>query len=103
MMRKASRGGALAAGADLLAANMRVCEDVLRLLKRGLTDVVVWGDEWPVELGGKVDPVQHQMSCAARAFKAHALAAAAVSTDAFTPSETLFRIGPESLRPLYSV
>jgi hypothetical protein len=103
MMRKASRGGALAVGADLLAADTRVRDDVLRLLKRGLTDVVVWGHEWPAELGRRIDPVQHQMSCAARAFKAHALAAAAVSTEAFTPSETLFRIGPESFRPLYSV
>jgi hypothetical protein len=103
IMRKASRGGALAISADLLGTNTRVRGDVLRLLKRGLTEVIVWGDEWPAVLGRTVDPVQHQMSCAARAFKAHALAAAAVSTEAITAIETLFPIGTGSFRQLYSV
>jgi len=102
-MRRASRGGALAISANLLGTDTRVRDDVLRLLKRGLTDVIVWGDEWPAELGRKVDPVQHPVSCAARAFKAHALGAAAVSRDAVTPTETLFRIETGSFRPLYSV
>lgn len=103
IMRKAARGGAFAVSAELLATNARVRDDVLRLLKRGLTEVIVWGDEWPAELGRKVDPVEHQISCAARAFKAHALGAAAVSTDAIARTETLFRIGTGSFRPLYSV
>jgi hypothetical protein len=103
IMRKAARVGALAVSAELLATNARVRDDVLRLLKRGLTEVIVWGDEWPAELGRKVDPVQHQISCAARAFKAHALGVAAVSTGAITRTETLFRIGTGSFRPLYSV
>jgi hypothetical protein len=103
IMRKAARGGALAVSAELLATNARVRDDVLRLLKRGLTEVIVWGDEWPAELGRKVDPVQHQISCAARAFKAHALGAAAVSTGAIARTETLFRVGTGSFRPLYSV
>jgi hypothetical protein len=103
IMRPASRGGALAISAELLAGNTRVREDVLRLLKRGLTEVIVWGDEWPAELGRKVDPVQHQMSCAARAFKSSALVAAAVSSDAVAPAETLYRIGTGSFRPLYAV
>ena len=49
MMRTASRGGALAISAGLLSADARVRDDVLRLLKRGITEVIVWGDEWPAE------------------------------------------------------
>jgi hypothetical protein len=103
IMRPASRGGALAISSDLLASDTRVRDDVLRLLKRGLTEVIVWGDEWPAELGRKVDPVQHHMSCAARAFKARALVAAAGSNGVVTPAETLYRIGTGAFRPLYAV
>lgn len=103
IMRTASRGGAVAVSAGLLAADARVRDEVLRLLKRGVTEIIVWGDEWPAELGRRVDPVQRQMSNAAKAFKAHALGAAAVRADSIAPVETLFYLGAESFRPLYSV
>jgi hypothetical protein len=103
VMRSAARGGALAIGSGLLGTDARVRAEVLRLLKRGLTEVIVWGTEWPAELGRRVDPVQRPMSNAARAFKAHALGAAAVSNDSISPTETLFYLGAESFRPLYSV
>jgi hypothetical protein len=102
-VRKASHGGALAVSAHLLATDERVREEVLQILKRGFTEVTLWGDEWPAELGRKIDPIPHHMSSAARAFKTHALVAAAVSKDAITETETLFRIGTGSFRPLYSV
>jgi hypothetical protein len=103
MVRNASRVGALAVSADLLAADVRVREEILRVLKRGLTEVVVWGKQWPAELGRQADPVQHRVSPAARAFKSHALVAADVSTDSITSTETLFRVGAGSFRPLHSV
>jgi hypothetical protein len=103
MVRKASRGGALAVSAELLATDDRVRSEVLRILRRGFTEVTLWGDEWPSELGRKVDPTPRRMSSAGRAFKTHALGVAAGSTDAITPTETLFRIGTGSFRPLYSV
>jgi len=103
MVRNASRVGALAVSADLLATDMRVREEILRVLKRGLTEVIVWGKQWPAALGRQADPVQHRVSPAARAFKSHALVAADVSTDSVTPTETLFRIGAGSLRALHSV
>jgi hypothetical protein len=104
IMRKASRGGALAISAGLVGANARVRDEVLRLLKRSLTEVIVWGDEWPTELGRKVDRGQRQLSCAARAFKAHALGAAAVSNEPTASTETLYPIGTgTAFRPLYSV
>ena len=103
MVRSASRVGALAVSADLLATDMRVREEIHRVLKRGLTEVMVWGKQWPAELGRQADPVQHRVSPAARAFKSHALVAADVSTASVTLTETLFRIGTGSLRPLHSV
>jgi hypothetical protein len=103
MVRNASRVGALAVSADLLAADVRVREEILRVLKRGLTEVVIWGTQWPAELGRQADPVQHRVSPAARAFKSHALVAADVSTDSVTLTETLFRVGAGSFRPLHSV
>jgi hypothetical protein len=103
MVRSASRAEALAVSADLLAADIRVREEIIRVLKRGLTEVIVWGTQWPDELGRQADPVQHRVSPAARAFKAHALVAADVSTDSVTPTETLFRVGTGTFRPLYSV
>jgi hypothetical protein len=103
MVRSASRVGALAVSADLLASDTRVCNEVLRVLKHGLTEVAVWGKQWPAELGRQAEPVQHRVSSAARAFKAYALIAADVSADSVTPTETLYRIGTGSFRPLYSV
>jgi len=103
MVRSASRGGALAVSTDLLGADARVRDEVVRVLKRGLTEVTVWGTQWPAELGRQGDSIQHRVSSAARAFKSHALVAADVSTDAVTPTEAFFRIGTGSFRPLYSV
>jgi hypothetical protein len=103
MVRSASRVGALAVSADLLGADARVRDEVVRVLKRGLAEVTVWGNQWPAELGRQADSVQHRLSGAARAFKSHAMAAARGSADAVTPIETLFRIGSGPFRPLYSV
>ena len=76
---------------------------MLGILKRGLTQVTVWDQAWPNELSHKVDPVEHKLSAAARAFKAHALGAATVSEGPVAGTETLFNLGPDSLRALYSV
>ena len=103
MVRSASRVGALAVSARLLATDVRVREEIVRVLKRGLTEVIVWGKQWPAELGRQADPVPHRVSPAARAFKSHALIAADISTDSVSPTETLFRVGTGALRQLRSV
>ncbi|GAC1636527.1 MAG: hypothetical protein NVS4B6_05020 [Mycobacterium sp.] len=95
--------GALAVGVDVLRADLRVRDQILRVLKRGLTEVTVWGDQSPAELGHQADALTLRVSSAARAFKSHALAAADVSASAVTTTETLFRMGTGSIRPLYSV
>jgi hypothetical protein len=102
VMKAAFRGGALAVSAGVLA-DERIRAGVLGILKRGLTEVTVWGQDWPTELSRKADPIEHRLSSAARAFKAHALGAATVSKEPVAGTETLFSLGPDALRPLYSV
>jgi hypothetical protein len=103
MVRSASRVGALAVSADVLAADPHVRDEVLRVLKQELTPITVWGRQWPPELGRQAESVQHRVSSAARAFKSHALAAAVGSADAVTATESLFQIGRGPCRPLYCV
>jgi hypothetical protein len=102
-VRAAVRGGGLALNAHLLTADDRIRTDVLKVLKRGLTQVTVWGEDWPTEFGRKVDPVEHKLSSAARAFKAHALGVAAAPKTSVAPTEMLFDLRAESFRPLHSV
>jgi hypothetical protein len=103
VVKAVSRGGGLAVSARLLAVDDGIRADVLNVLKRGLTDVTVWGEDWPAEFGRKVDPVEHKLSSAARAFKSHALGAAAAPESPVSATETLFDLGTEAFRPLYSV
>jgi hypothetical protein len=82
----------LAAAADLFGCDSRVRQGVLQALDHGVTEVTLWGEIWPAELNDSVGLVQHQLSAAAQAFKAHALAAAAVPKAALGAFET-FRSG----------
>lgn len=102
VMKMASLGGALALSAGVLA-DERIRAGVLGILKRGLTQVTVWGQDWPAELSRTADPVEHRLSSAARAFKAHALGAATVSTSQIAGTETLYSLSANALRPLHSV
>ncbi len=61
--------------ADVFASNERVREGVLAALDHGMTEVTLWGAECPEELDDTVGSVRHELSGAARAFKAQALAA----------------------------
>lgn len=65
----------VAVAAELFSADARVRQGVLNALDQGLTEVTLWGEHWPVELDDTVGSVRHQLSAAARAFKAQALAA----------------------------
>jgi hypothetical protein len=102
VMKMAARGGALAVSAAALA-DERIRAGVLGIVKRGLTQVTVWGHDWPTEFSRKAAPVEHRLSAAARAFKAHALGAATVSEEPVAGTETLYSLGPDALRPLHSV
>ena len=83
----------VAVAADLFASDARVRKGVLSALDQGMTEVTLWGDEWPEELDSTIGSVHHQLSAAARAFKAQALAAAD-DPDARTVGDTeSFRCG----------
>jgi hypothetical protein len=66
----------VAVAADLFDRDSRVLQHVRNALEQGATEVTLWGDGLPAEVDHSVDSVQHQLSAAARAFKAKALAAA---------------------------
>jgi hypothetical protein len=83
----------VAVAADLFAVDARVRGHVLNALEQGATEVTLWGDSLPAELDESVDSVQHQLSAAARAFKAQALAAADDSAAAAVGDIETFRCG----------
>lgn len=70
------RPQALAAAAELFGCDPRVRRGVLQALDHGVTEVTLWGDTWPAELGDNVGLVQHRLTVAAKIFKARAIAAA---------------------------
>ncbi len=78
----------LAVAADLFDCDPRVREGVLQALDQGATEVTLWGQTWPAELDSHVGLVQHRLSAAARAFKAQAFAAAALTPVSIDPIET---------------
>ncbi|MCV7261091.1 hypothetical protein [Mycobacterium shimoidei] len=82
----------LAAAADLIECDSRVRQGVLQALDHGVTEVTLWGKTWPPDLNKPVDLVAHQLSAAARAFKAQALAAAGLPGVEIEQTET-FRSG----------
>jgi hypothetical protein len=83
---------AIAVAADVFNTNERIRESVVVALARGLTEVTLWGDKWPPEFHRRADAVQHRLSSAARAFKAHALSAAKLAPAALSDTEN-FRSG----------
>ncbi len=83
----------IAVAADLFERDDRLRQGVLSALEQGATEVTLWGERLPAELDSSVDSVQHQLSAAARAFKAQALAAASDSDVAAVDDTETFRCG----------
>ncbi|MDA3640436.1 hypothetical protein PFJ02_03725 [Mycobacterium xenopi] len=79
----------LAVSAGVFATNSRVQELVFEALDRHFTEVTLWDDGWPLTVGRRTTTVQHVLSGAARAFKAHALTAAGIPGQPVDPTETL--------------
>lgn len=88
---------AVAVAGELFESDHRIRCGVLESLERGIIEVIVLGESCPSELHRRVGSVQHPLSVAARAFKAQALAAAAVPVDSIDTVET-FRSGLPSTR-----
>jgi hypothetical protein len=70
---------AIAVQAGLYDADPRVSRMVDHTLEAGPGELRLWGDGPPEVLDGSAGPVRHQLSVAARAFKAQALAALPVA------------------------
>jgi hypothetical protein len=87
---------AIAVHAELYDADARIRRMVHEAIE-GQTDVRLWGEGWPADLDDTAGPVWHRLSVAARAFKAQALAAAAVPPEPGEVTE-VFRRG-EIKRP----
>ncbi|MGV0605381.1 hypothetical protein [Mycolicibacterium sp. XJ1904] len=100
VLRDVPRNGVLAVSAALLRDDPQVRARVLGLAKRGV-EVMAWGEDRPGD-GDRIDTIEHRLSVAARAFKAHALAAAGL-TRGVDATERLFDLGVDSFRPLNPV
>ncbi len=85
----------VAVASELFATNARIREGVLNALDHGLTEVTLWGEHCPAELDSTVGWVRHQLSAAARAFKARALEAIEppVGASATIGDAEIFRCG----------
>ncbi|MBI3226255.1 MAG: hypothetical protein HYZ39_14480 [Mycolicibacterium cosmeticum] len=77
---------ALAVSAQAWDLDARMRRNVVRAVERRAIEVSVWGAR-PPEVAGRVEPVVHRLSPAARAFKAQALIAAGDDPAAGTASE----------------
>lgn len=71
---------ALAVPASLFESDQGLRRHVTGALKRGTAEVTLWGACATADVGYRVDRTQYRLSPAARAFKAHALNAAGVTT-----------------------
>src|SRR6202035_648227 len=64
LLRGPDRAAALAGAADLLAIDESIEEEVLEAVRSGLTEVALWGDTRPANVGGQVDPTEYRLSAA---------------------------------------
>jgi hypothetical protein len=96
-LRGPERAAALAVAADLLAIDESIREEVLEAVRSGLTEVALWGDSRPANVGGQVDSTEYRLSAAARVFKGHALAAAGLVDFEVGHTERLYRSGYQPL------
>ena len=92
----------VAVATRLYASDDRVHECVLDILGDGMSEILLWGEDCPADLDFRIGTVEHRLSSAARAFKRHALAAAALSTEALDDTGT-FRSGVSLKYPVGGV
>lgn len=93
-------GHGLAVFADALVTDPRISRRVHLALRRSLTEVVLWGERWPVAVDQRLSTVQHLPTVAGRAFKRQALAAAGADASADGPE--IFRSDQKHCLPVNS-
>lgn len=82
-------GQCLAVVAEAAVADARIGQRVQLALRRSLTEVVMWGDSWPMD--HRLYSVRHVPTAAGRAFKRQALLAAGTPVDTRASGPELFR------------
>jgi hypothetical protein len=78
---------AIAAAADILRDDVRVRDEILRIIQRGNVELTLWGDVGSFGADARFGPVAHRLSDAARAFKNHALVSASIPTSSVGVTE----------------
>ncbi|MEB3033031.1 hypothetical protein [[Mycobacterium] nativiensis] len=85
----APAGQCLAVVAEATVTDARIRQRVQLALRRSLTEVVVWGESWPLDR--RLHTVRHVPTVAGRAFKRQALLAADTQIDTRAGGPELFR------------
>jgi hypothetical protein len=78
---------AIAVAADVLRADVRVRDEILRIIQRGNAEVTFWGNVGSFGADARLGLVAHQLSNAARAFKIHAFASASLPASSLGVTE----------------
>lgn len=92
------RPTAVAVSVDAMTADPAMSATLVGEIGGEIPEVTVWGAQVPRELAGRLCSVEHVPSTAARAFKSHAMRAAAMDTAAAGAAE-IFHSGPVRSRP----
>lgn len=87
------RPAALGVAADLYMSDERVRHGVRKAVRSRHLDVTMWGEDRLVDVDRSLVSAHHELSSAARAFKAHALRAAGAPIGPVQPVEA-FRVAP---------
>jgi uncharacterized protein YlxP (DUF503 family) len=81
---------AIAFAAEAFDRDELLRRQVLKALDQGATEINIWGKTLPIGLEGRVHRLQHRLSVASRAFKAHAVAAASIPGANIGATEDLY-------------
>ncbi len=84
---------ALALAGPMCNADDLVRDVVGAALSAARTEVTLWGDAWIPALGSRGAAVRHELSSAARVFKAQAVAATGADAASVAPFEAFFSHG----------
>ncbi|HNM83243.1 MAG TPA: hypothetical protein PKI77_01840 [Mycobacterium sp.] len=90
------RPTAVAVSADMMSSESTVRDHLAGEIAREVPEVTVWGTDVPSDLVARLQSVEHVPSGAARAFKRHAMRAAALDD---APPTEVFHSGSRGTRP----
>lgn len=94
-VNEGSRTASIAVVPGIFENNEHVRGEVLQAFERRATEVTFCGPAIPDELRGQLERRPYRLSNVARAFKAHALAAAAVPRATVDATEVLYSTAPD--------